>query len=41
MLDAIQIEIGQAEREQDVERVLLLYKQKTDLQKRRLALSVA
>lgn len=41
MLDAIQIEIGQAEREQDVERVLVLYKQKTELQKRRLALSVA
>ncbi|MEK6320391.1 MAG: DNA primase [Acidobacteriota bacterium] len=41
MLDAIQIEIGQAEREQDVERVLLLYQQKTELQKRRLALTVA
>ncbi|HLF84240.1 MAG TPA: DNA primase [Blastocatellia bacterium] len=38
-LDAIQIEIGQAEREQDVERVLLLYQQKTEIQKRRLALS--
>lgn len=40
MLDAIQIEIGQAEREQNVERVLTLYQQKTELQKRRLALSV-
>lgn len=39
-LDAIQIEIGQAEREQDAERVLLLYQQKTEIQKRRLALSV-
>jgi DNA primase len=38
-LDAIQIEIGQAEREQNVERVLLLYQEKTELQKRRLALS--
>jgi len=38
-LDAIQIEIGQAEREQDIERVLLLYQQKTEIQKRRLALS--
>ena len=41
MLDTIQIEIGQAEREQNVERVLILYQQKTELQKRRLALSVA
>jgi DNA primase len=41
MLDAIQIEIGQAEREQDVDRVLALYQQKTELQKRRLALSIA
>jgi len=38
-LDAIQIEIGQAERDQDVERVLMLYQKKTDIQKRRLALS--
>jgi len=38
-LDAIQIEIGQAEREQDAERVLFLYQQKTEIQKRRLALS--
>jgi len=41
MLEAIQIEIGQAERDRDGERVLLLYQQKTELQKRRLALSVA
>jgi hypothetical protein len=39
-LDAIQVEIGQAERAQDVDRVLLLYQQKTEIQKRRLALSV-
>jgi DNA primase len=39
-LDAIQVEISQAERAQDVERVLLLYQQKTEIQKRRLALSV-
>jgi DNA primase len=39
MLDAIQIEIGQAEREQNVQRVLELYQQKTELQRRRLALS--
>jgi DNA primase len=40
LLEAIQIEIGQAERESDTERVLLLYQQKTEIQKRRLALSV-
>jgi DNA primase len=40
MLDAIQIEIGQAERDRDVERVLLLYQQKTEIQRRRLALAV-
>jgi hypothetical protein len=40
MLEAIQIEIGQAEREQDAERVLLLYQQKTEIQRRRLALAV-
>jgi DNA primase len=39
-LDAIQIEIGQAEREQNLERVLLLYQEKTEIQRRRLALSV-
>ena len=38
-LDSIQIEIGQAEREQNGEKVLLLYQEKTELQKRRLALS--
>jgi hypothetical protein len=37
----IQIEIGQAEREQDSDRVLRLYQEKTEVQKRRLALSVA
>jgi DNA primase len=41
MLDAIQIEISQAERDKDGDRVLLLYHQKTEIQKRRLALSVA
>src|ERR1041384_1717400 len=41
MLESIQIEIGQAERDSDQERVLLLYKQKTEIQKRRLALSIA
>ncbi|MFY9556281.1 MAG: DNA primase [Blastocatellia bacterium] len=41
MLDALQIEIGRAEKEQDAERVSLLYQQKTELQKRRLALSAA
>jgi DNA primase len=40
MLDMIQIEISQAERAEDEERVLLLYQQKTEIQKRRLALSV-
>lgn len=40
MLETIQIEIGQAERDSDLERVLLLYQQKTEIQKRRLALSV-
>jgi len=39
LLETIQIEIGQAERDSDVERVLALYQQKTDIQKRRLALS--
>ena len=38
-LDAIQIEIGVAEKEQDADKVLELYKQKTEIQKRRLALS--
>lgn len=39
LLETIQIEIGQAERDSDVERVLALYQQKTEVQKRRLALS--
>jgi DNA primase len=39
LLETIQIEIGQAERDSDLERVLLLYQQKTEIQKRRLALS--
>jgi DNA primase len=38
-LESIQIEISQAEREKDAERVLLLYQEKTEIQKRRLALS--
>jgi len=41
LLETIQIEIGQAERDSDQERVLMLYKQKTEIQKRRLALSIA
>lgn len=41
MLDAIQIEIGQAEREQNGDRVLQLYQQKTEIQRRRLALSAS
>lgn len=41
MLETIQIEIGQAERESNQERVLLLYQQKKEIQNRRLALSVA
>lgn len=41
MLDALQIEMGQAEREQDVERYQLLYQQKIELKNRMLALSVA
>jgi DNA primase len=40
MLDAIHIEIGQAEREHDVERYQLLYQQKIELKNRMLALSV-
>jgi len=38
-LETIQIELGQAEREQDLERLQLLYEQKRDTQKRRLSLS--
>jgi len=40
-LDQIQIEIGQAERESDSELVLRLYQEKTELKKRKLALSLA
>ncbi|HEX5733134.1 MAG TPA: DNA primase [Blastocatellia bacterium] len=40
-LDQIQIELGQAEREQDTERVLRLYHEKTEVQKRKIALSTA
>jgi hypothetical protein len=38
-LDTIQMEIGQAEREHDEARVLSLYQQKTEIQKRKLALA--
>jgi DNA primase len=38
-LDTIQMEIGQAEREHDEARVLSLFQQKTEVQKRKLALS--
>ena len=40
-LDTLQMEIGQAERERDDARVLSLYQQKTEIQKRKLALSAA
>ncbi len=40
-LDTIQMEIGQAERERDDARVLSLYQQKTEMQRRKLALSAA
>jgi DNA primase len=40
MLDALQIEMGHAERAQDVERYQLLYQQKIELKNRVLALSV-
>ena len=40
-LDQIQIELGQAEREQDNERVLRLYQEKTEVQRRKIALSTA
>ncbi|HLG15982.1 MAG TPA: DNA primase [Blastocatellia bacterium] len=39
MLDSLQIELGQAEIEQDMERVLRLYEEKRDMLKRKLALS--
>ena len=38
-LDQIQIELGQAEQEQDTERVLRLYQEKTEIKKRKLALT--
>ena len=38
-LDVIQIEIGQAERDNNTEQVLLLYLEKMEIQKRKLALS--
>jgi DNA primase len=41
MLDALQIEMGHAERAQDVERYQLLYQQKIELKNRVLALSVS
>lgn len=40
-LDAIQLELGLAERESDTERVLSLYQEKTEIQKRKLALSAS
>lgn len=40
-LDQIQIELGQAEREQDTALVLQLYQEKTEVQKRKIALSSA
>jgi hypothetical protein len=39
MLDAIHMEIGQAERDQNIERYQLLYQRKIDLKNRMLALS--
>ena len=38
-LDSIQIELGQAERDQDADRVLRLYQEKTEIQRRKLALA--
>jgi len=40
-LEQVQIEIGQAEKENDLERVLRLYTEKTEIQKRKLALSAS
>ncbi len=40
-LEQVQIELGQAERDQDEEKVIRLFQEKTDLQKRRLALSIS
>jgi DNA primase len=39
-LDAIQIELGQAERENDTEKVLQLYLEKRELQQRKMALAL-
>jgi hypothetical protein len=39
MLDSLQIEMGQAEREQDVERYQLLFQRKLELKNRMLGLS--
>jgi DNA primase len=41
MLDALQIEMGEAVREQDVERYQLLYQRKIELKNRMIALSLA
>ena len=38
-LDVIQVELGQAERDQDTDRVQSLYLEKTEIQKRKLALA--
>jgi hypothetical protein len=38
-LDVIQVELGQAERDKDNDRVLSLYQEKTEIQKRKLALA--
>ncbi|MBI3654442.1 MAG: DNA primase [Acidobacteria bacterium] len=39
-LDAIQLELSQAERDQDTQKVLSLYQEKMDLQKRKMALAL-
>ena len=38
-LDVIQVELGQAERDQDTDRVQSLFLEKTEIQKRKLALA--
>ena len=40
-IDRIQIELSQAEQAQDIERVMQLYKEKAEIKKRKLALSVS
>ncbi|HSE98290.1 MAG TPA: DNA primase [Blastocatellia bacterium] len=40
-LDQIQMELGQAERESDTERVLTLFQEKAELQRRKLSLSLS